>query len=98
RATTHEVHRRIECASGTVVAEIVFDPRFDYANHVPEILTGEHGLMAEGPNGERLAHSVSRRLDFAPLPEGGMRATVTLKSGEHLWVVLEWDARSIEAT
>ncbi|MBX3201516.1 MAG: glycoside hydrolase family 15 protein [Labilithrix sp.] len=98
RAAIHEVHRRIDCASGTVEAEVVFDPRFDYGRDVPKIHVAEHGLMAEGSGGERLALSASRRLDFAPLPDGGMRATLTLKPGEHLWIVLEWNGQGVEPT
>lgn len=98
RASIHEVHRRVDCASGIVELEVVFDPRFDYARDVPKIHVAEHGLVAEGANGERLALSVSRRLAFEPLPDGGMRATLTLKPGEHLWLVLEWNARGAEPT
>ncbi|MBX3263718.1 MAG: glycoside hydrolase family 15 protein [Labilithrix sp.] len=98
RAAIHEVHRRIDCASGTVEAEIVFDPRFDYARDVPTLHVAEHGVMAEGAGGERLALSVSRRLAFAPRPDGGVRATVTLKPGEQLWVVLEWNGQGVEPT
>ena len=98
RASIREVHRRIDCPSGTVEAEIVFDPRFDYARDVPTIHVAEHGLMAEGRNGDRLALSSSRRLDFTARPEGGMRATVTLRPGMHLWIILDWDAESVEAT
>ena len=98
RASIHEVHRRIDCPSGSVEVEIVFDPRFDYARDATQIHVAEHGLMAEGRNGERLALSASRRLDFAPRPGGGMRATVTLQPGKHLWIVLEWDADSVEPT
>lgn len=98
RATLHEIHRRIDCTSGVVTAEIVFDPRFDYGRHVPAIHRAEHGLMAEGEGGERLALSVSRRVDFQQRAEGGMRATVTLRPGEHVWTILEWDAQTVDAT
>jgi GH15 family glucan-1,4-alpha-glucosidase len=98
RASIHEIHRRIDCASGSVEAEIVFDPRFDYGRDVPTISVAEHGLLAEGRSGERLVLSTSRRLDFVPLPEGGSRATVTLRPGEHLWIVLEWGGQVVEPT
>ena len=98
RASIREVHRRIDCVSGSVDVEVVFDPRFDYARNVPQIHVAEHGLLAEGENGERLALSSSQRLDFTARPEGGMRATVTLRPGKHLWLVLDWDADSVDAT
>ncbi len=98
RASIHEVHRRIDCPTGTIDVEIVFDPRFDYARETPRIHIAEHGLLAEGRSGERLALSTSRRLDFAPMPDGGMRATTTLQPGRHLWIVLDWDADGVEPT
>ncbi len=96
RASIREVHRRIDCVSGPVDVEIVFDPRFDYARQAPRIHVADNGLMAEGANGERLAMSTSRRLDFVARPEGGMRAIATLSPGEHLWLVLDWDAQAVE--
>ncbi len=98
RASIHEVHRRIDCTSGSVEVEIVFDPRFDYGRDAAKLFVAEHGVMAEGSSGERLALSSSRRLDFTALPDGGMRATATLRPGQHLWIVLEWDAQIVEAT
>jgi GH15 family glucan-1,4-alpha-glucosidase len=90
RASIHELHRRVDCVDGEVEVEVVFDPRFDYARAPARVLPAEHGLMAEGPNGERLALSVSAKLAWSPLPAGGMRATITLRPGEQLWCVLSW--------
>ncbi len=96
RAAIHEIHRRIDCPSGSAPLEIVFDPRFDYARDVPRIHVTEAGAMAEGKKRERLALSLSRPLDFVQLPDGGIRATMTLRPGEHLWCVLAWDGQGIE--
>lgn len=96
RASVHEVHRRVDCVEGTVEAEVVFDPRFDYGRDVPVVHLAEHGVIAEGKNGERLGLSSSRALHFAALPDGGVRARITLSPGEHLWIVLEWMAREVE--
>ena len=98
RASIHEVHRRIDCPSGSVEVEMVFDPRFDYARDVPKIHVAEHGVLAEGQNGERLALSVSRRLDWKPMPDGGVRATTVIEPGQHVWVVLEWNADGVAPT
>ncbi|MBX3193348.1 MAG: glycoside hydrolase family 15 protein [Labilithrix sp.] len=95
RASIDEVHRRVDCPSGEVELEIVFDPRFDYGRDVPIISTAEHGLFATGKGG-RLALSVSRpSLAFQTLPDGGMRATTTLRPGQHLWLVLDWNADGV---
>ncbi|HVJ90566.1 MAG TPA: glycoside hydrolase family 15 protein [Labilithrix sp.] len=96
RASIHEVHRRIDCASGAVETEIIFDPRFDYAQDVPTIHLTENGALAEGKNGERLSLSVSLPLEFSRMPDGGVRATVTLKPGVHLWCVLAWRSERVE--
>jgi len=97
RASIHEVHRRVTCVSGEVETEIVFDPRFDYARDVPQLHFGEHGVLAQGMQGERLVLSVSRRhLNWTRLPNGGARATVTVRPGAPLWCVLSWDHDSIE--
>ena len=97
RACIHELHRRMDCLGGEAEVEIIFDPRFDYARDTPRIEIGEHGVMAEGSGGERLALSTSQRLDWKPMPNGGLRATVQLRSGSPLWCILNWNASVIEA-
>lgn len=96
RASIHEIHRRIDVMEGEVEVEILFDPRFDYARAVPRILPAEHGLMAEGANGERLSLSVSRGLAWEMLQEGGARARLTLRSGTQMWCVLSWDSNGVD--
>jgi GH15 family glucan-1,4-alpha-glucosidase len=96
RASIHELHRRIDCAEGEIEIEIVFDPRFDYGRQPARFAPGEHGIMAEGANGERLALSINRRLAWEMLPDGGARATVKLHVGQQLWCVLSWGASEID--
>lgn len=96
RSSIQEIHRRVDCVAGEVEMEIVFDPRFDYARDVPRLTAGDHGLMAEGRNGERLCVSVSRPVDWAIAPDGGARATTTLKNGSMVWCVLSWGAVAID--
>lgn len=98
RAANHEVHRRLDGVDGELTAEIVFDPRFDYGRGEATFHVGESGVLAEGPNGERLALSTSTRLTWEARPHGGMRATLTLRAGRTVWFVLAWDARTIEHT
>jgi GH15 family glucan-1,4-alpha-glucosidase len=96
RASIHEIHRRVDCTSGEIEIEIVFDPRFDYAREPARFSPAEDGIMAEGSKGERLALSVSRRLAWEMLPEGGARATTTMRTGEQMWCVLSWGATTID--
>lgn len=96
RAALGELHRRIDCPSGEVEVEIVFDPRFDYGRDVPRMWTTDEGVVAEGKGGARMSLSVSRKLTFTHLPEGGMRATTTVREGEMVWCVLAWHNASID--
>lgn len=100
RASSHELHRRIDCPSGEVEVEIVFDPRFDYARDVARLSFTENGVMAEGRNGERLSLSVSDHFDhplqWQMLPEGGARTTFTIRPGRQVWCVLAWASESVE--
>lgn len=95
RASIHEVHRRVHAVSGQMELEVVFDPRFDYARDVPKLHFGEHGVIAEGVGGEKLALAVSRPMKWTRLPSGGARGTVVLGPGAPLWFVISWNADGI---
>jgi alpha,alpha-trehalase len=96
RSSIQEIHRRVDCLEGEVEVEIVFDPRFDYARNVPRLVPGDHGLMAEGKDGERLSISIARTLDWQIGPLGGARATTTLRNGSMTWCVLSWGGVAID--
>lgn len=91
RLCLHEVHRRVRCVQGEVSLEAIFDPRFDYGRGRTELHYTEHGVMAEGENGERLA-AVLSGATWKPRDGGGARAEMTLKGGEARWLVMTWDA------
>ncbi len=97
RAGVHEIHRRIDVPGpgGEIEIEIVFDPRFDYGRDVPRILTGDHGVIAEGANGERLSLSVGADVSWTMLPGGGARATLLVRAGQQIWTVLAWGRSDI---
>lgn len=100
RASTQEIHRRIDCPSGEVEVEVVFDPRFDYARELPRLTVAPNGVMAEGAHGERLSLSVSDHFDqplkWEHLPNGGARTTFTIKPGRVVWCVIAWASESVE--
>lgn len=96
RALNHELHRRVDCVQGEVDVEFVFDPRFDYGAYVPRIEAARHGVIATGAHGERLVLSMSRKLDFKTLPQGGVRAVVRLKAEQALWCVLSWNGNGVD--
>lgn len=95
-SSTKEIHRLLEVRDGSVEVEIVFDPRFDYARGVTKVHLAEHGAVAEGPNGERLAISVGGGVRFAPREKGGVSARFTGRSGQRLWTVLSGGAAQPE--
>ncbi len=92
RAAIHEVHRRLECRDGDVEINVVFDPRFGYAAHAPRFEVSQDGVLAIGPSGERLAGALSRPCIWQERPEGGLSATLHMRSGERVWMVISWDA------
>lgn len=98
RASSHELHRRIDCPSGEVEVEIVFDPRFDYARAPAKIAVAENGLMAEGPSGERVSLSLStpERFRWQLLGGGGARTTFSIRPGQQVWCVLGWASETVE--
>jgi GH15 family glucan-1,4-alpha-glucosidase len=97
RSSMHELHRLVECREGALPLEIVFDPRFDYGRAETQVVPTEHGALAEGPNGERLALSVSGAR-FEPRPQGGVSAQVTVRAGRRVWAILSWRAPQPEAS
>lgn len=92
RGSIHEVHRRVQCLEGSVSLDVVFDPRFDYGASAPRFEVNEHGVVAVGGAGERLAAVVSGgRLGERPGARG-LGTSFTLRSGEQRWLVLSWGA------
>ena len=96
RASTHEVHRRIECREGSVDLEAIFDPRFGYAAAETRLEIREHGVLARGSNGERLVAALGNGGRWEPRAEGGLRARFKLRAGERCWLVLSWGAPQAE--
>jgi len=96
RASIHEVHRRIECRSGEVEMEALFDPRFGYGARVPRIEIAEHGVRAHTPQGESLVGVLDCDVKWKPRPEGGVRTRFSLRADETAWFILSWDAPTPE--
>ncbi len=90
RSHLYELHRLIEAREGALEMQILFDPRFDYGRQPATIHVEQHGVMAEGPNGERLSLSLGGGAQFERCPEGGVAARLTLRSGQRQWAILSW--------
>lgn len=96
RATIHEVHRRVECIEGNVEIEIQFDPRFDYGTNPADIDIRRHGVLAQGPAGERLVAALQGDANWTKSPETGAVTRFHLAAGQRRWMVLSWDAETPE--
>jgi GH15 family glucan-1,4-alpha-glucosidase len=91
RTASHEVHRLLEAREGSVEMEIVFDPRFDYGRAQTRIELVDDGVIARGPNGERLSLSVGNGVRFETRAEGGVVARFVLNKERRFWTVLSWN-------
>jgi len=96
RSSTNELHRLIEARDGSLEIKITFDPRFDYGRSETRIEFADEGLVAEGSDGERLTLSVSGCVEFSLDPDGGASAKVVLKTGQRLWMILNWRSKRPE--
>ena len=96
RATIHEVHRRVECIEGKVGVEVHFDPRFGYGTGAAELDVSRHGVLARGPDGERLVAALQGNATWQGDPRGGVAARFELAVGQRRWMVLSWDAEAPE--
>ena len=64
----------------------------------PTIEVTEHGAIATGPNGERLAISITPGARFETRAAGGVEARFALRSGRRVWAVLAYGAKRPEPT
>ena len=90
RSHVAQLHRLIEAREGQMEMRIAYDPRFDYARGAAKLTIESDGVMAEGPNGERVSLSVSGGASFHPRAQGGVEAILPLRSGQRAWAVLSW--------
>ncbi len=98
RSSMHELHRLLEAREGSMEMEVVFDPRFDYARGETRIDLADEGVMASGPNGERLSVSIGGGVRFEKRAEGGAVARFSLRKEQRLWTILSWRSRRVEST
>jgi len=92
KAGLHEMHRRVEVREGSVELMVTFDPRFDYGRGRTTLERQRHGVLALGPNGERMVAVLGGGGDWQPRPQGGMQARLKLRAGDRRWMVMRWDA------
>lgn len=91
-AAFHEIHRRVQCLEGTVEMRAIFDPRFDYGRGHTSCELAEHGVLALGPNGERMVAVLGGRAVWSLRARGGAETTFRMVAGERRWMVASWDS------
>jgi GH15 family glucan-1,4-alpha-glucosidase len=96
RSTFHEVHRLIEVREGSLILELSFDPRFDYARSETRVELAEEGVVALGENGERIALAVGSGVKFEHRSGGGVKAFLKLRAGQRQWAILSWNSKRPE--
>ncbi len=96
RQVLHEMHRLLEAREGSMEMEVVFDPRFDYARGETRVELSDEGVLALGPNGERLSLSIGGGVRFEKRPAGGAVARFRLRTQQRLWTILSWRSRRPE--
>ncbi len=89
-ADAHEIHRRIRGIRGRVQAEIVFQPRFGYALHEAHLRTRDAGLLAHCEH-DTLALGTSAPVDWHIDDTPCARASLAVRPGDDVWMVLQWD-------
>jgi len=98
RSSIHELHRLLEARDGSMEMVVVFDPRFDYGRGETRVDLADEGVMASGPNGERLSVSIGGGVRFEKRAEGGAVARFTLSKEQRLWTILSWKSKRAEST
>ncbi|MCS6801427.1 MAG: glycoside hydrolase family 15 protein [Chloroflexota bacterium] len=83
------VLRRVECTRGRIRAEIVFDPRFDYARAMPAFELVPGGALATAGSEQLFLQSPFSLAGSAQ----GLRAEFELDEGERRWVLLHYQQR-----
>jgi len=97
RLGIHEVHRRVQCVEGEMPIEVVFDPKFDYGRSEPDFEVAGRSALAKGDSGQRLVAVLGGIGDWEARPEGGVRASFTMRAGDRGWVVISWNASESES-
>ncbi len=92
RASIHEVHRRIDCMEGNVNLRVIFNPRFEYGKAESTLTFYDDGVLAEGPDHQKLVAVISGKPAWAKRQEGGVETEFVLKPRETRWMVLSWGA------
>lgn len=81
------LYRKVDCEVGPVELDILFEPRFDYAQTEPDVERSNHGVVARG-DGE--AAFLTSPVEFG-VDKGCAGTSLTLEADETRWLVLGYD-------
>lgn len=92
RVPTAEIYRRIEGVRGSVDMEIIFEPRFEYGLHEPQIQTTEYGVRAVDPKGNTIVLSTEIPMSAE---NGTARGRAVIDAGDETHLVADWGAAHV---
>lgn len=92
RVPTAEIYRRIEGVRGSVEVEIIFQPRFEYGLHEPQIQTTDYGVRAVDPKGNTIVLSSEIPMEAE---NASARGTAVIEAGEETHLVADWGAAHV---
>jgi alpha,alpha-trehalase len=92
KSAVAEIYRRVEGVRGRVNMEIIFEPRFGYAQHRTSVERADHGAMARSEGGESMALASDVPLDVSGDTAYGR---FCVEGGDDLYFVADWGANSV---
>jgi len=90
RAGASEIHRRVRCTRGGASVDIVFAPRFDYAQRPPVLSQRTHGVLATDAEDD-VASLVAPAHVAWRLEDGQAVTQLPLETDQAVWLVLRYD-------
>ena len=96
RGAVQEIHRRIDCRSGELELDLIFDPRFLYGDEIPDLTFAGQGVLAWSKTGDTVAAVSNGGGQWKSRPAGGAHNRVRLRAGERFWMVISRGADQIE--
>ena len=96
RGSIQEIHRRVDCRSGSIDLELIFDPRFGYGAETPDLTFGGQGVIAWSNTGETVAAVSNGGGQWQRRESGGARNRIRLRAGERSWMVISRGSEQIE--
>src|SRR5690606_16906282 len=95
--TRHELHRIVQCDSGSVELDIEWSPRFGYAEHETRVERGRNGFIARLGDECAVLGGVDPSATVERESSGSvLRARLRVSGGERLALVMRYGAEEVQ--